>query len=220
MANWIESQLCVTGTKETIENFKNTFITKYEDGYDLNFDKLFANYKYVLSKNSIGSNQICEDDLHDILLLEELTPNFDFNYLRCLNYYEYTEKENQRYNVYSWVDYGYHTNEHILIEENIIMVRFSSKWYPPVHAIIHFSKSFPEAYFRHAFYDISWENTLGCIEGQNGIFKDTKHDFGFHDEKTKEPVYQNKDGYWFYSSTNQEIKDECFSPAVTTCLFL
>lgn len=180
MANWIEQQLCIRGGKDSIEKFKNSFISLYESYYSFDFDRLFGTYEYVLSRTYLEENHSGEK-FDDVLILEEHSPNFDFSYDGITKYYEFIEKK--RFNPSSWVEPGYHTQDMLVISDDEIIIRFTSKWSPVIQAIIETSKQYPDLYFRLAFYDCvnpEVPDCCGCVEGQMGIFKDSVHDYGFY----------------------------------------
>ena len=212
MANLIESQLCVRGEKDSIENFKTSFISFNKDGYSFDFDRLFMRYEHVLPKAFLEEDHPGET-FDNVLVLEDHSPNFELYYKGGNNYYQFVEKN--RFNPYSWVNPDPHTQDMSNFTDDQIILRITSKWSPPIQAIIHLSKQYPELYFRLAFFEISDVNDpvlSGCVEGQKGIFKDSEHDYGFYHEESKRPIMRLDYGHWIYSDSLEFNDDPTFSP--------
>lgn len=223
MANLIESQLCVTGEKGTIEYFKNTFITFDKDRYIFDFDKLFLEYDYVLSRELIQEDALTENDLKRILVREEFSPNFDLYYWGCTDYYQYNDKKNKQFQVYSTLSDMYEPYKDISIEENCIKLYITSKDNPPIHSIIHLSKSYPNLDFRLAFYDSCnsfLNDCYGCIVGKNGIFDGPQYDFGHYHKVSKRFVFQIDFDYWCYCDNGERVEEKYFSPEITNYIFI
>jgi len=212
MSNLIKQQLCVRGEKDSIETFKNSFISLDEPCESFDFDRLFGEYEYVVSRAYLEENHP-DEEFDNILISEEHSPNFDLHYKSRDNYYEFLKKNS--YTPCSELDPKNPFYDIISTSDNQIILRFTSRSSPVLPALIETSKQYPDLYFRLAFIDCSEPNHpdfSGCIEGQNGIFKDSKHDCGFYHDESKRPIFQYSYGKWIYCDTIEYNDDPMFSP--------
>jgi hypothetical protein len=197
MANYIDFQLKVEGTRERLQQLQDLIVNIHYDSdeYSINLEPLMQGRKGVLSKKRISEMDLCESELEKFFVLEDFTKDFNFQYSGSYTFYDWHGNgrvgELAIWNEYFW--------QRVSINENSLIVNVISKWSPPIVNIISGSKLFPDLNFRLSFHDISDElHPWGSVEGRNGIFAEPSLNYYMMDRVNDKRVYTNDNINWFY----------------------
>lgn len=170
MGNYIDCQLVVDGTKESIKKFKKLTIKKgtesSESSYQVCFSKLMPGITGVMKREHFNRLQLGDETRCSALILEDFVNDFDFRFDRSNTFYDWFGSA--RYTNWAvWVDQE--NWSHLHVTKTSLAVKFTVLENPPIILIIAASKLFPDLNFKMTFFDVFNDYEAGQIEITNSI---------------------------------------------------
>ena len=219
MGTYYNCQLKVEGPNDSIERFKNLTLeinTEIEYSYNTFFEKLMPGIEGVWKKERYDSFNLNETQKKSLLILEEFTDNFYFEFSGGYTFYDWFGNGRMT-NLAMWNDWGAWCR--LSITETSIIVNFTSNNTPPFILIIGGSKLFPELTFRFSVISLSEMHEFACIEGSNGSFKQSDLEIFYEEGRSEKPVFNDGTGNWFFSDTREKLSDNNYVLTRTNILF-
>lgn len=167
MPNYINCQLKVEGSTESLKDLKSSIISNHKDYYSVNLKQLANGTDIVVNMDLIEN--ITKNN-PNMLSLKDTFEDFEFNFRNCNTFYEWV-KHLKFTDTSIWVDQEW---KKLSLTENELIVNFTAAWTPPIIEIMLGSKLYPDLKFRLTYADISDGFEKGTIEGSNGRFNESK----------------------------------------------
>ncbi len=218
MGSYIDFQIKVTGSINSLQKLKDLLIKVDHENktYDIDFKILMQQKKGVLSRKCIEHEDFDRSALNEFYILEDFVNDFKFEYYENSTFYDWfgccRDADLGIWESDCWQNISTYYNE--LIFNGI------ANHTPPLIHVISASRLFPDLFFRISFINATDEmHQMGSIEGQNGLFAESKLNFFTIDSINRKRVYSDGNGNWFYYEDHECLGDDQFITRAVDNLF-
>ena len=207
MGSYIDFQIKVTGPAISLIKLKELLIKVDNENktYDIEFKELMQQKKGVLSREYIDQNDFDQSELEEYFILEEFVNDFKFEYYNDSTFYDWFGNGRTAdlgiWDSDCWQKFSQYDNQ--------LFFNGTANHTPPLIHVIAASRLFPELFFRISFIVATDEmHPYGSIEGQNGLFAESKLNFYYIDSINERRAYSDGYGNWFYYDNHNLIHDD------------
>lgn len=207
MGSFIDFQIKVTGSANSLQKLKDLLIKVDHENktYDIDYKILMQQKIGMLSRKCIEHDDFDRSALNQFHILEEFVNDFKFEYYENSTFYDWfgccRDADLGIWDSDCWQKFSEYDNQ--------LFFNGTANHTPPLIHVIAASRLFPELFFRISFIVATDEmHPYGSIEGQNGIFAESKLNFFNIDSINGRRVYCDGFGNWFYYENHECLGED------------
>ena len=209
MGSYIDFQIKVTGSINSLQKLKDLLIKVDHENktYDIDYKILMQQKIGMLSRKCIEHDEFDHSALNEFHILEDFVNNFKFEYYENSTFYDWfgccRDSDLGIWDSDCWQNISTYYNE--------LIFNGTANHTPPLIHVISASRLFPDLFFRISFINATDEmHPMGSIEGQNGVFAESKLNFFYIDSINRKRVYPDGFGNWFYYEDHKCLGEDEF----------